>query len=146
MARQAQHHPFHGFTITELMIAIAILSVLAAIAIPLYRGYILEGHFASMRTTLNGMRTSIEDFRLENGNYGPVGNLVDIAAIDGRFAWQPAGDTGAYTYTVAVTGTNSYDLWGVFDANNAIWARCDNRYQSCCDSETTGSTSVIACP
>lgn len=134
-----------GYSLVELMMTIAIISVLAAIAIPLYDGYILEGHLATMRSTLNGLRTPIEDFRLDNGSYGANGNLVGIAAIDGRFNWEASGDTAAYSYTVSVTGTNAYDVWGTFNANTAIWVRCDNRFRNCCDPDS-GTAVTNACP
>jgi hypothetical protein len=51
----------------------------------------------------------------------------------------------AYTYVVSVTGTNSYDVWGTFNANNAIWIRCDNRFANCCDPDT-GTAVTNACP
>jgi type IV pilus assembly protein PilE len=136
-----------GITLVELMIAIAILSVLAGIAIPLYNGYVAEGHQASMRTTLNGLRTPLEEYRLENGNYGSTTDLVGISNINSRFDWNPSGDSSAYEYTVSVTGTNSYDVWGVFRANSGIWVRCEDRFSNCCDSETaSGSTHDAACP
>jgi len=141
------HPDQKGLTLIELMIAIAILSVLAGIAIPLYTGYITEGHQASMRTTLNGLRTPLEEYRLENGNYGNTGQLVGVSNINSRFDWDPSGDSGAYEYTVSVTGTNSYDVWGVFQANNGIWVRCEDRFSNCCDSETaSGSSATAACP
>ncbi|MDJ0740313.1 MAG: type IV pilin protein [Gammaproteobacteria bacterium] len=137
-----------GFTLVELMISIAVLSVIVAIAVPAYNNYIRESHFTTIRTTLNGMRTALEDFRLENGNYGANATLTGIAQISssqgGRFDWTPAGDPAAYTYTVVVTATNSYDVYGVF--GNGVWARCDNRYQNCCDADTAGSSTVVACP
>jgi prepilin-type N-terminal cleavage/methylation domain-containing protein len=134
-----------GFSLLELMIAIAIISVLAGIAIPLYDGYIREGHLATMRMTLDGLRTPVEDFRLENGSYGATGNLVGVAAIDGRFSWEPSGDSSPYTYTVVVTGTNSYDVLGTYNANAAIWVRCDNRFSNCCDPDS-GTAVTSACP
>jgi prepilin-type N-terminal cleavage/methylation domain-containing protein len=127
-----------GFTIVELMITIAIITSIAAIAIPAYNGYVREGHFTTMRATLNGLRTVIEDYHLENGNYGSAGNLVGLSAINGRFGWNPGGDLGAYTYTVAVTGTNSYDAWGQF--SSTVWLRCENRFGTCCDSESSSSS------
>jgi prepilin-type N-terminal cleavage/methylation domain-containing protein len=147
MNRQLETGKQHGITLVELIIAVAILSILAAIALPLYEGYITEGHQASMRSTLNGLRTPLEDYRLENGNYGGTGNLVGIANINGRFDWDPSGDSSAYSYTVSVTGTNSYDVWGFFNANTGIWVRCENRFSNCCDSETASASSYnSACP
>lgn len=149
-ANTTGQRPYRGFTLVELMVAIALISVLAGIAIPFYQGYIREGHFVSIRTTINGMRTPIEDYRLENGNYGATATLTDYAQIStahgGRFDWEPSGDAAPYTFSVVVVSTNSYDVYGTLNANAAIWARCDDRFLNCCDAETTGSASLIACP
>ena len=135
-----------GISLVELMITIAILSILVAIAIPLYDGYIREGHLVSIRSTIGSMRTQIEDFRLDNGNYGATGNLADAGAIMSRYGWDPTSDLSAYTYTMAVS-SNSYDVWGVFDANSAIWVRCDDRMSNCCDPDTPSATAATnACP
>jgi type IV pilus assembly protein PilE len=125
------------------MITIALISVLAAIAIPLYNGYILEGHLTGMRTTMNGMRTLIEEYRLENGDYGPA----DADMVDGGnvYDWEPTGDTSAYTFSVT-GGTTNYSVTGSFNANTGIWVRCDDRFSNCCDSEITGSATPTACP
>lgn len=131
-----------GITIVELMVAIALISVLAAIGIPLYTGYVLEARLTGMRTTMNGMRTSIEDYRLENGDYGPG----DADMADGSvYGWEPTGDTSPYTFAVS-GGTTSYFVTGSLDADNQIWVRCCNRFRSCFDSDTTGSTTPVACP
>jgi type IV pilus assembly protein PilE len=135
-----------GYSLVELMITVAIIFVLAGIAVPLYNGYVREGHFTTMRATMNGLRTIIEDYRLDNGNYGAAGNLVDLAAIDGRFGWEPGGDTSGYTYTVSVTATDSYDIWGVANGNSTIWVRCEDRFSTCCDPDTSsGGAPTDAC-
>jgi prepilin-type N-terminal cleavage/methylation domain-containing protein len=135
-----------GVSLLELMIAIAVITILTGIAIPLYSGYIREGHFVSMRTTLNGMRTSIEDYRLENGNYGTADTLANMAAIQSRFDWHPSGDAKAYEFGMVIASTNSYDVYGEYKADPSIWVRCDNRYQTCCDADSTGSATLTNCP
>lgn len=138
-------HSSRGITLVELMVTLAVISVLAAIAIPVYNGYVREGHYTAMRATITSMRTPIEDFRLENGSYGATGNLVGEGAIDARYGWDPGSDLGSYTYTVAVVGTNNYHVWGVLNPN--VWVRCENRLNSCCDSDAAGATAPnAACP
>jgi prepilin-type N-terminal cleavage/methylation domain-containing protein len=136
-----------GFSLVEMMIVIAILALLSAIAIPLYNSYIFEGHVTAMRTTLSGLRTIMEDYRLENGSYGTAGTqYVGLANIDAEYGWQPSGDSSAYSYTVSVQ-TGSYDVWGIFTGNNDIWVRCDDRLSNCCDPDTPGASAVTsACP
>jgi type IV pilus assembly protein PilE len=127
------------------MVTVAVISILFSIAIPLYNGYVREGHLTTIRTNMNHMRTAIEDHRLDNGTYVPAGFSagaeLDNADIVSEFGLEP-GDLGPYTYTVAV-GTNSYDVWGVFNTN--IWARCDDRFGNCCDPDS-GSAATSACP
>ena len=127
-----------GFSLIELMITIAILSILAAIAIPMYNGYVREGHLTAMRTEIVGLRTEIEDYRLESGNY------TNIAAF-GPFAarWTELNN-GPYTYTISPT-SNSYDVWGVLNPTSSIWVRCDARLSNCCDSDS-GTAVTSACP
>ena len=127
-----------GVTLVELMITIAVIAVITTIALPAYNNYIREGHFATMRATVNGLRTVIEDYHLENGNFGSSGNLVGLTAIDGRFDWDPGGDLGGYNYTVAISGSNSYDIWGQYGTD--VWVRCEDRFRTCCDSGTSGSS------
>ncbi len=91
------------------------------------------------------MRTPIEDFRLENGSYGPAGNLVNEAGIDGRFGWDPGSDISGYDYTVAVVATNNYHVWG--ELSPTVWVRCEDRMSNCCDSDTVaGTASAANCP
>ncbi|MCP5313070.1 MAG: prepilin-type N-terminal cleavage/methylation domain-containing protein [Chromatiaceae bacterium] len=146
---------FNGYSLVELMVTIAVISVIASIAIPMYRSYTLEGHFATLQTSLDGLRTPMEEFRLENGSYGTAGNLVGIQNIaaqyngcptcSGRFNWEPANKSNAYNYTVAVISSTSYDAWGVFSGNAGIWVRCDDRFTNCCNSES-GGAATDACP
>jgi type IV pilus assembly protein PilE len=124
------------------MVAIAILSILGAIAIPLYNGYVLEGHLTGMRATMNGMRTLIEAYGLENGDYGP--GDADMADLPNEYGWTPSGDTSAYTFVV--TGGTTYSVTGSLDANTQIWVRCCNRFRTCFDSQTTGSATPVVCP
>jgi len=127
-----------GITLVELMIAIAILSILTAIAIPAYTGYIREGHFATMRADLDGLRTTMEDFRLENGSYTGVTADPDVASILSDI------NSGSYTFTVS-PGTGSYDVWGVFSPT--VWVRCENRMNQCCYSDSaSASAPTAACP
>ena len=136
-------HP-SGFTLIELVVAIAILAIIAGLAIPAYNGYIREARLGAMRTNLDSMRVALEDYRLDNGNYGPAGPY-DTSGIATTYGWTPEGGAANYAYTVApatVGSTVTYNAW-VTDAGSSTWVRCDNRMATCCDG-TGGTTS--ACP
>ncbi len=51
------------------MITVAILSVIVAIAIPAYNGYITEARLSTARSNMDSLRLFLEDHRLDNGTY-----------------------------------------------------------------------------
>ena len=72
-----------GFTLIELMIAVAIIAILAAIAIPSYSEYVRRGRITEAISALSGMRVKMEQFFQDNRSY--VG-----ACIAGTVAPVPA--------------------------------------------------------
>ena len=61
-----------GFTITELMIAIVIIGVLAALAIPGFTSYIYKSRVTEASTFLGEIKQRQESYRDEFGRYCPV--------------------------------------------------------------------------
>lgn len=64
-----------GFTLVELMVVIAIIITLAAISIPLMRGYIAKSKQAACMTNLRGLGVALEIYLQEHNRRMP-----DIAA------------------------------------------------------------------
>jgi len=139
-----RHPGYKGYTLVELMITIAVVSIITAIAVPMYNGYIREGHFATIRSDMNGLRTPIEDFRLEYGTYEYSPSVGTITAADRIKDFVDDISSGSYAFTVSAS-TNSYVVQGVFSGQ--IWVRCENRMNKCCDADTPSATAVTAaCP
>jgi len=107
-----------GFTLIELMIAVAILAIIAAIAIPAYNGYITEARSGAARANLENLRLAVEDYFLDNGSYAALNG--DQWLFSGaktltteELGWAPerpsehrfdyAVTAGATTYTITVT-------------------------------------------
>lgn len=95
-----------GFTLIELMIAILVMGVLTAIALPSYRDYVTRGKITEATSNLADMRVKLEQFFQDNRTY--VG-----ACVDGTPAPLPAGmkyftftcpTLTATTFTVTATG------------------------------------------
>jgi len=60
-----------GFTLIELMVVAAIISILAAIAIPNYKNYIQRARITAMLAELSGGKPGVESLLME-GQLGPV--------------------------------------------------------------------------
>ncbi len=63
-----------GFTLIELLVVVAIIAILAAIAVPIYTGYIRGAKRAEAKTNLQQLRLLLEQYYSENGSYCPGGD------------------------------------------------------------------------
>lgn len=120
-----------GFTLIELMIAVAILAILAAIAIPAYEGYVTTANNTEASKEIEALKLAQEEFFLENGNYFTGVDTPTIIANAAGY-WLPGkwntADADAvnearlnFTYTITSTDTA---------ANYTITATGQNRVDS----------------
>ena len=58
-----------GFSLIELLVAVAIVSILASIAIPGYRDYVRRGKLAEAYTNLASQRVKMEQFYQDTRTY-----------------------------------------------------------------------------
>lgn len=65
-----------GFTLTELMITVAILGVLGAIAIPAYNGYVANSKQKAAETVIEQFPILLETFRADNSRFPPDGTYT----------------------------------------------------------------------
>ena len=106
-----------GFTLIEVMIVVAIVAILAAVALPSYRDYILRGQLVDATTLLSAGQANMERYFQDNRTYAAVGSSIkppcdgsiDVALrTQGKFeltCTQPAGpDATSYTLTAAGSG------------------------------------------
>jgi prepilin-type N-terminal cleavage/methylation domain-containing protein len=128
-------HRYPGFTLVELMITLAILSILGAIAVPMYIGYVEEGRLSAVRANVEPLRLALEDFFLENGTYQTGNWLADGSdtTLEDNIGWHPDGDGGLYDYVVtagaACAITSCYSITVTSTADAAATITC-NRNQT----------------
>lgn len=92
-----------GMTLIELMIVVAIVALLAAIAVPSYRQYVLRANRTEATTALLQLAAAQEKFYLQNNTY--AGNaLIDDAPPAGLGL---SATTAGGRYTVAITAANA---------------------------------------
>jgi type IV pilus assembly protein PilE len=97
-----------GFTLIELMIAIVIVGVLAAIALPAYQDYIKKSRRAEAAAVLTEAAQRLEVFYSQNGRYCAASDCAAIAAVFQTTI--PAGGTAYYNVGASAVGTKSYTL------------------------------------
>jgi type IV pilus assembly protein PilE len=83
-----------GFTLLEIMIAVAIIGILTAIALPSYSDYLLRGRLVDAASNLSSLRVKLEQVYQDNRSYGAVAG----APLDGNSC--PSGSATATTVTM----------------------------------------------
>lgn len=113
-----------GFTLLEIMIAVAIIGILTAIALPSYSDYLLRGRLVEAASNLSGQRVKMEQFYQDTRNYIGTGlngnscpqNSPAATAVTTLNAAQPlywvyncgvTADGQGYTVTATGQGTLS---------------------------------------
>ena len=94
-----------GFTLVELIIVVAIISILASIAIPAYNGYVETSKRSDAQASLMALAIAQEKYRASNPTYTTViGELngVSSASESGYYALAVTAASGA-TFTATAT-------------------------------------------
>ena len=64
-----QAHARAGFTLAEILIAITIVAIMGAIAVPSYLAYSKKANTTAAKATLNNLAMGIEEFQADTGRY-----------------------------------------------------------------------------
>jgi type IV pilus assembly protein PilE len=103
-----------GFTLIEVMITVAVISILAAVALPAYFDYITRSRLVEARANLADMRTRMEQFFLDNRRYPATCTTAATSttnvSLPGNakfFGYACTTDVATNTYTITATDTFS---------------------------------------
>jgi type IV pilus assembly protein PilE len=102
-----------GFTLIELMIAVAVVGMLAAVVYPSYTAYVKRGKIAAALGEMSAVRVRLEQYYQDNRNYGSDAGKcgVPLPASSGftlSCNWGPGGTS----QTFLVTATSDASMPG----------------------------------
>jgi len=120
---RALHRSQGAFTLIEVMITVAIIGILAAVALPSYRDYILRGQLVDATNLLAAGQANMERYFQDNRKYSSVSASINppCAVTQGAFTQScstltdtafvltalGSGSTSAFRYTVNEQGART---------------------------------------
>lgn len=104
-----------GFTLIEVMMAVAIVGILAAVALPSYQQYIMRGKRAAAQSEMMDIANREQQYILANRVYATASDLGYSLPpdVDDNYDLTVAPDNAAtppiFTITMTPTGTQATD-------------------------------------
>jgi type IV pilus assembly protein PilE len=98
-----------GFTLTDLVAALAIAGLLACVAVPSYRGHVLRTHRSEARAALLALAAAEESFYATCNAYAAILDDTSESSCGASSLRLPADvGSGAYTLAIVSSDTNSW--------------------------------------
>lgn len=98
-----------GFTLIELMMALAIVGILVAVALPTYRQSVRRSHRSDAHITLSSLATQEEKFYFRTNNY--TGDFADL--MNGVVAGTTTVNSEEGFYAITVTPGLRFRTWSM---------------------------------
>ncbi len=128
-----------GFTLIELMIAVAIVGILSAIAYPSYTQYMVRGKRSEGRAALLDTAAKLERFYSDRSRYATANNTFPTLSN-----FSTTTETGKYTLSITTAGT--FQTYTLTATPTFADPDCGNfTYTQAGTKGVTGSTSVADC-
>ena len=120
ITKNKNNNGLRGFTLTELVITVVIISVIAAFAIPSYQKAVLKAYERNAILNLMTIHGANEIYHARAGQYVSGAGLdlaginnalsINVADADMTYSYTRNVLTGAYTVTAAWAGGSSFTV------------------------------------
>ena len=130
-----------AFTLIELLIVIAVISILIGIAMPRFKGMQDEGNIAKAKGELRTIKTAVESYYIHNSNAYPSGLSSLTSATPSIVSSIPSDPFTNTTYSYTRGGTNNkfYIIYSVGPRGNGSAAISNDTV-----SETNAASCIYA--
>ena len=117
--------PSRGLTLVELLVTIAVISILAAIGYPVYTSYSYKARRTEATGALLDFATRMERYYADNNSYAgaTVDNIMGGASTEhGYYTLSVVLSNGnqSYTLSAARAGAQANDDCGTFSLNSLV--------------------------
>lgn len=116
-SREVAAHGTAGFTLVELLIVIAIISILASIALPQYQEYVTRSRIPDATSSLANKRARVELFYDNNRTYAGAPDCATDSTTSRYFTFTGNCTVAGYTLTATGTGAMSGFVYTINQAN-----------------------------
>lgn len=93
-----------GFSLTELMITLAVAAIIAAVAIPGYRDHMLRARIPEATSTLSALALRLEQNYQDNQAYGDTKGCTIAMPADEFFTFECAANNGGQSFLLKASG------------------------------------------
>ena len=140
-----------GFTLIEMMITVAIVAILAAIAYPSYRNYVLRAHRAEGKSALLQLQVAQEKYFLQNNRYAiKAGSTNELtpAPSSGGLGIASTTENGYYTINLTNSTATTYTATATATGGQAEDTNCtilSLTHEGKQESKNSSSTASTGC-